>query len=56
MKNTFALLMLLSNLGGCSSIDKERAAELRKNELCRELETQHLSHCAGNHVPPPPAN
>lgn len=56
MKHTLALLILSTSLSGCISFDKERAAEHRKNELCRKLETQHLPHCAGNHVPPAPVN
>ena len=36
-------------LGGCSTLgwDKERITEQRKQELCRDVSTRDLPHCAG---------
>lgn len=56
MKYAFTFLTTAALLSGCVSIDKERATEQRKAELCAKIETQHLSHCPGNHIPPPPPN
>ena len=36
-------------LGGCStiSLDKDRAAEARKQELCRDIATRDQPQCVG---------
>jgi len=45
-------------LSACSTlnIDKERATQQRKDQLCSEIETRDLPQCAGHHIPPPPFN
>ena len=44
-----ALTLLALPLAGCSTLDldSERAADQRKQELCREIATRDLPHCAG---------
>jgi len=39
----------LIGISACSSfsIDKERATEQRKNDLCKEIDTRDLPHCNG---------
>ena len=54
MKRLIFILTTLTCLSGCASIDAERATEQRKAELCGKIDGQNLSHCAGNHIPPPP--
>lgn len=49
-------LAALSSLSACVSFDPEKAEEQRLKELCDKIDTQHLSHCPGNHIPPPPPN
>jgi len=45
----------LLTLSACSSfsLDKERAAEQRKQELCGEIGTRDLPHCTGSLEPEP---
>lgn len=45
----------LIGLTGCISIDKERAAQQRKAELCAEIDTKDQPHCAGSYEAPPPS-
>ncbi|MGJ8564261.1 MAG: hypothetical protein ACSHXY_12015 [Alphaproteobacteria bacterium] len=48
--------LCLIALSACASFNTEQAEEQRLKELCDKIDTQHLSHCPGNHVPPPPVN
>ena len=49
------MLIALAGLGlaACASfsLDKDRAEEHRKQELCQEIDTKDLPHCAGTLEP-----
>jgi len=50
------LLITAINLTACSTLnlDKDRAAEQRKQELCQDITTRDQPQCAGGYVPPAP--
>lgn len=48
-RNLLILALPILLLSACESfsLDKERAAEQRKQELCGQIDTRNLPHCAG---------
>ena len=55
----YALLFVTAiSLSACSTLNfnKDRAAENRKQELCRDIATKDQPQCTGNYVPPTPTS